>query len=894
MATPEVITTQALFALEKKPKPILTTDEIMGDSTPEEDRPFMARNPNLYALGKTAMDMVPYLKYVDPDERDKFMKLSENQQTRTLLLENLNAVAAVGAGPILKGVGAVVSPLVERLFPKTFAALSKSRSVGPDFKSLEGVLSKEEQPTMRPTPVPEEGVSTEAAKPAEEAPTVGPSEPEIVAPGATSKAANDIPTRPVQPSVDYANLKPSMPQAEHLTTARILDIESQTKTMEEAIASAVNNPDSPIIQDQSKRIFRRIAQAIDEGNLTPDNLQGVLTKYGITEKELAEDIIRTGTYAGKTLNQLSNVAKALKKVFPKDSEAQAILAKTDQAPATLYEWFADKYRSVDNVRRTLMVGQVATAARNAVSQAGRYAIGVFDDAIKGTINVARGSEPRTAYADFMSDFGAVLNRMSPEKRTQLEGIFKRYPLETSGVISAPVHDIAIGNKISRVTMFLNTFQEYAFRKMAFDAKITSLAKAQGFSLDGEIPEKALNQATKHALEMTFSDKARTQLGNIIMQTYQKVPFLTMIQPYPRFWLNSLRFLWDFNPTGYITAAHRGLMLKNTDAAVESISKATLGTIMLGVATEMRSNPELAGERYYEVRIGTDEKTGKAKYLDTRAFAPFSSYLFLAEQMLHPDKVSPQDRIQGAIGINRIGGTGLVVLDLIRANRPETVSKMAKEVAGQWLGGFTVPLRSIKDLTGEASVLSTREDLVSGPALSNVPVLGSAVLPEAPKATSGGQNVREQTVLRQLTGLTIKSKNEIEREIDRLGVESLFPRTGEARLDRMITEKAGPLVEKHIPKVLHSTAYQKAGDDVKKYMLNSALGLMRKEAKERITIPFLKDQLSGKGYDERLKAMESFVDRKVVGASDIEVAMARMPLLFKRNDWMTLGRKALLK
>ncbi|MHC4756938.1 MAG: hypothetical protein ACYTBP_17585, partial [Planctomycetota bacterium] len=69
-------------------------------------------------------EMVPYLKYIDPDERDRFMQLSQREQSRDLLLQNLQAILELGGGKVVEGVGKivgkrVVSPIFKKAFPKT-------------------------------------------------------------------------------------------------------------------------------------------------------------------------------------------------------------------------------------------------------------------------------------------------------------------------------------------------------------------------------------------------------------------------------------------------------------------------------------------------------------------------------------------------------------------------------------------------------------------------------------------------------------------------------------------------------------------------------------------------------------------------------------------------------
>ena len=92
--------------------------------------------------GVNALSMVPYLKYVNAGEREKFMKLSQQKQTRELLLQNLEAVFLVGGGELTKGVGAVASPIFKKMFPKTVKTVKKLAGAMPINKKAPTDLPK--------------------------------------------------------------------------------------------------------------------------------------------------------------------------------------------------------------------------------------------------------------------------------------------------------------------------------------------------------------------------------------------------------------------------------------------------------------------------------------------------------------------------------------------------------------------------------------------------------------------------------------------------------------------------------------------------------------------------------------------------------------------------------
>ena len=127
-----------------KPLPISSQQSI------QQEIPYMAQHPNLYAaketakdLGKFALELVPYAKYLHPEEREKFMKLEGKEggtfwepktkvqaQVRALLKENLFAELLLlpstkGGKYALEGARSWIA----ETFPKTYKALTSPRMV---------------------------------------------------------------------------------------------------------------------------------------------------------------------------------------------------------------------------------------------------------------------------------------------------------------------------------------------------------------------------------------------------------------------------------------------------------------------------------------------------------------------------------------------------------------------------------------------------------------------------------------------------------------------------------------------------------------------------------------------------------------------------------------------
>jgi hypothetical protein len=405
----------------------------------------------------------------------------------------------------------------------------------------------------------------------------------------------------------------------------------------------------------------------------------------------------------------------------------------------------------------------------------------------------------------------------------------------------------MGQRLSYVLNTVNRGQEHFFRKIAFEAKLKQRIKDLGKDYrtvdPSEIPEGVYREAVDYALEMTFSASPTSRTGKEFLDAYRKLG-LTTINPFPRFaFANALPFVFNHSPLGYLRAMHPKTIkaLQSGDPAQfsKAVSRATLGTLMLKSAWHFRQS-EYAGEKWYQIKISEDHRTGEAKYIDIRPFAPFSSYFFLAEAMLRPERMTNKDYIEAAIGLNRTAGTGLVFVDLLRAKKPETTAKLMENFVGEYVGSFTVPLRTPKDIIShwdkeEATFRDAKNDPTWGPlgrAMTNVPGLGRR-FPESASPLSTRERVAETPLLRQFSGFSVTTRNAVEREVDRLGIgwESIYPRTRVEDADRQITRYMAPLMERFGSVLMGHPSYKHASEPRQRIMFKALLKSVRSTATE---------------------------------------------------------------
>jgi len=619
-----------------------------------------------------------------------------------------------------------------------------------------------------------------------------------------------------------------------------------------------------VIDPNKGRLFRYVQAALEDGTLAPDGVTQVMKKYSLAPEEFARFYADTVSVSGRTLNTLSQLRKRLTAAFKDEPAALEVLGTlTSEAKPSVTQRLLEGYRSFDNTRRAMLVTQWTTAIRNAISQGKRYTLDSADTALASAFE---GKPLRQAIQDGLENFTAVAHRLSPKARQELSRILDDYPVEAqqlSGTISG---EAALTSKFSHFINPLNKAQEGFFRTVSFDSKLRQLARDGGVDLatvaPKDIPAKMIEDATRHALEITFSAPPQSALGKAILQAYHDIPGLTTINPFPRFHLNALKFLWEFSPVRMFTPQALETIATGTPKEAASIiSKGLTGQAMLATALAVRSS-DLAGQKWYDLRV-----PGTNKFVDTRAFGPFNVYLLFAEGMLHPDRLELSDWAKGLVGVNRVAGTGLVLTDALQSGTVEQKRDMFFRFIGEYVGSYGTPLRNLKstiESTGttpeaeEERVIRTRREVpLIDPFLSNIPGISQA-LPESRSIWQGGRLSSEFPATRQFSGLSVRRKNLAEQEAERLGLslQRLSGGSGIPAWDRAVAGALGPLVEQALPQVIASEGYDRQSPDVKRFVYVQLVHRLRQQAIKAATAeqPRLAAQARLKGLDPDLRGI----------------------------------------
>lgn len=613
---------------------------------------------------------------------------------------------------------------------------------------------------------------------------------------------------------------------------------------------------NPTATDRSRRVFQRLVELVERGEISDVRLAEVAKKEGLDPIQLAQMVGEEFSRSGRVLNRASQIVKALDASFAGNAEAQQILRNLKPAENTLWSWLKPKIEAVEGIRRRSLVTQLATAVRNAGSQGVRYLTEIADDALGGVVKAMTGRVPiKESFSKAIEDTFAITRALvNPKSRNSLK-ILEQFPTEAERLLGSPVGDVLLskGGAYGKALDVLNTAniaQESFFRKLVFDAKSNAYLRSKGIQITAEnaaevakqIPETKIAEFVDDALKATFAKSPeKGTLTSALLRTYRELPFLTALgNPFPRFWVNSLSFLYEHSPLGvtqlFTPAIRTQLLAGNPRLAAEAMGKVMTGSAFMTAAYALRESDK-AGPKWYQIKLGD------GRMLDARPFAPFSTYLYLADVIRKkqgkPTQIDGQDMLQAMVSINRIAGTGLAVVDMVRAN-PQQAENILQRWAGEWAGSFSVPARTAHDLMSavsddERTLRTTRESPMTGPFRANIPGASQALPPfasglrKSPIIPSADLPLR-----RQFMGQTIQEQLPLEAEVKRLGITSqeLSPKTGDAEVDRLILTKMGEIVDENSEAILESLKDQES-DDVKKVLLADILADIKGAAAEAV-------------------------------------------------------------
>jgi len=607
--------------------------------------------------------------------------------------------------------------------------------------------------------------------------------------------------------------------------------------------------------DPSIPPFLQVANLLQSGRLRPDVYVDILKRNNLTPEEFSQSYVQEVSQAGRTLQILSDFRK-----FTREAE-DAVEGINTQAAGGIID---DRgiFRRIEDMRRGLMVSQLSTAVRNATVGVGRSILDTGTKLIDFGIQKATGRvNPEMPLTTAGDAFGQVLRLLNPKQSYDLtKRILEVRPKEYDEMFRQYNAGVALGGKGSDILgaaekgvyalNIFNRFQDSVMRSAVFADSVERGMKARGLDFHevmksgrmGDIPEDIVQRGVADAMEFTFSNAPKTKAEQAVVTAIDNLPLATVAIPFPRFLVNSMRFMTEYSPLGplHLLSKNERAALKGGDTKL--LSKSLAGSGLLYGAYALRDS-EYAGEKWYELK-GEDGKT-----IDMRPYAPFSAYLFVGDVIKRNLDGTLYD-LKGADITEAVAGigsdkTGLQLVDgLLGTMRedPEVGAKKAEDflakMAGEYAGTFFIPFQQIRDVMAEfepeeAKVRRVTEEPLTGPITSKLPVAGRE-LPESFSYTNPQLRVREDPGLRQVTGVTqISPKNEAEKEMDRLQIKEfeIFKRTGDPAADRLIASKSAPIINDVVSKFVQAPQYAQMTNHQKRLILKKLLSETNTKARQ---------------------------------------------------------------
>ena len=703
------------------------------------------------------------------------------------------------------------------------------------------------------------------------------------------------------------------------------------KKMVEMMSEALIKGDVPI---RPKRITSQFLDLMNTSRLEGKEYKELFKKYNVNQKDFAELFGSSVSDAARTLNVMSNMQKKLNATFLKDADVNAAFRnlELDEYSDRAFEGF---WKRLDNARRGMMVGQLATAVRNFASQSGRVGIDVLQQGLDQSIGsfarniqrrTGRGEMPINTNANFFASlkgFTDIYKQFNPKKFKQVKDnvdvllkpqptlydkLFLRY---SSDVVNKTQPDDKL-QKVVNYVNFANRFQEFITRRAVFQSALDTSVRNKpeiynnktlqqlldSGDLDS-IRRSDLEKAVDKALEVTFAKDFNTgkgtynQLAKGIIGGINSLPFiLTSVIPFPRFLFNSLKFHAQFSPLGFIPFLGKEGMEKLAKGNTEDLSKAIIGTGMLGAAYAFR-NSQYAGERWHELKVGN-------KTYDMRAFNPFAAYLFVGDVIKRYEEgtlytFKAKDIISAFAGIR--GGTLLWGVDQFLntvTDNPDAIDASLaffEETVKSTLGSFFLPLQTAKDFVtgfdpeygivrdttgqGFASGITTRLPFGG----TDLPAVLSFTKAEiGPDGTPQAKPIRrESSVLRQFTGLTeVSEKNAAEIEFDKFQIfgKDIIKRTKIPEIDRAYANAIAPYFETIVSEQVQTPQYLNATNSQKRFLLKEYISEAKKYARDKINndeslVPFLAELQIKKMPKDKRRVLEEMLGKNLVDFIDKE-------------------------
>jgi hypothetical protein len=494
-----------------------------------------------------------------------------------------------------------------------------------------------------------------------------------------------------------------------------------------------------------------------------------LNKYGLSFEDYVLTVVGSGSDAGRLLQKLGQI----KRVKPKN------VADADDAAKKAREAgdFRKGVMRVENIRRGLLVSQIATAARNLTSGVIRAPMEGLGNVMDSAIYAAQKKGPVSGALELFSGDNWSGSFSNMKYMFSRPDVAKGY---TDLILGAPelskqfdnmfnnINEIqkltgrGTGTKLDKVMSGMedvvdvlntpNRWQEYLIRRGQFFGELERLVKRE-YDVDlidtlneGKLQD-LLNDASTIRPEgspsfVSLVDDAVTKALDVTYAKQPEIPVfrsvssfitrngLTTIMPFPRFMFNSMELMGQYAGGASIPLTRKmaSVVMKGQRGPLTSkdrqrITRNLMGMAAVGAAYWYRSSEEAPPE-YNQVAVGTDAQ------MDTTPTYPMAHFLYLGEATKRmgdgtfDDWFDSQEFVELFTGSNFRTGVGNSILEEVAQMADATdltagaaTGRALGRTLGNYLSTWAVPFGQIIDAQRAAGVRGTEyKDVASDPTL----------------------------------------------------------------------------------------------------------------------------------------------------------------------------------
>ena len=692
------------------------------------------------------------------------------------------------------------------------------------------------------------------------------------------------------------------------------ELQDRVDTLNAALEFAVEHPEHPMVKDALRPLAEQVVKAVANQEIPLENVGEILMAYdnpADAVKAFVKVFKEPASKAARLLNLHSQTSKIMNKLISDAGLEAELVYDIPEEGYPIWTAITKGVRKTERERLIFQTFQWGTAARNFWSQSGRTLTEMSDSLVTGMYralgskvtgikveggallpfkSLARAQALENEFALMRILNKATKGKVKLSKGAKLvkylDDILEAFPLEKHRMIRTPIGSggqmsqgpmdkLGYYGKFKKILNFANVTQEMHYRRQAFLAKLLEYSEKYGTEVTDMDFWKAnpqfVEDSVTHALKLTFAENVQFPLAQAAFKFYRDVPFMTLLaHPYIRFYSNAVKFIVQHDATFALGqfAVNPKLVKSLVDPnvgvkAYEKLGMGTIGQVMMAAAAAVLGS-KYAGSKWYTVKPHPDTEPNKE--IDLRPFAPFVNYMFKAAvwndfvRFIKGERtlLTGTDYLQGIAAINRVSGTGLVIVDILRG-KAETIGGLISRYIGQILGGYSTWGRTYIDLlTGfdaeSGKLRSTSEPLritpeidkwlqkpehrgafnvvaALSPFINNIPVANKR-LQTFSRATEEGEAKTERPILKQLTGITTKKVTFLQQELNRLNYVPR-PKYGHPTINRLVNAEAVKRISKS--DILNTAYYNRKGvtDEDKIEILKAAFSKEYKRAYDKI-------------------------------------------------------------